>query len=449
VASGLAPAPEPVGGCAPVVPVASVECEDSYPGGAHTVSTDEGQAVPDPSPTPPPWLHRAVRSSVWTLIGAILIVLALLWFARQAQNLLRMLVLAQLFAFAVEPGVMWFHEKRGWRRGSATALILFGSMALFVVLGVMMVPVLVNGFNGIVRSVPHWIDQLNAFTRDHFHTEVVSSSSQAGSSNAAKQVGAYLKEHTGDLVGAAGGAIGAVFNVFTIALFTFYLAADGPKVRRALLSRMPKERQERVLWAINEAVRKTGGYLYSRGLLAAINGSLLFVTLLIVGCPYPLPISLFAGIVAEFIPIVGTYIAGTVPVIVTLSGVGVGPALIVVAEILVYQSVENYFLSPRLSQKTMELNAGIAFGAAMAGGAIGGFIGAFFALPVAAVIQSYLSTYPKHYEVMESDLTKLQEPKPPKEHTERRFLRRGHGSEPDGSDAPGASDPVQTDTTSS
>ncbi len=404
------------------------------------MSTEDEKAAPDPSRSAPPWLHAAVRSSVWTLIGAILIVLALLWFARQARNLIQMLVLAQLFAFALEPGVMWFHEKRGWRRGSATALILFGAMAVFIVLGILMVPVLVNGLNGIVGSVPHWIDELNAFTREHFHIEVVSKSAEAGSSSGLGHVSAYLKDHTGDILGAAGGAVGTVFSIFTIALFTFYLAADGPKVRRALLSRMPKERQEKVLWTINEAIRKTGGYLYSRGLLAAINGSLLFVTLLIVGCPYPLPISLFAGVVAEFIPIVGTYIAGTVPVIVTLSAVGVGPALVVVAEILVYQSVENYFLSPRLSQKTMELNAGVAFGAAMAGGAVGGFIGAFFALPVAAVIQSYLSTYPKHYDVVESDLTKLQEPKPSKPPREHRLLRRQHDGSAE-STRPGAPSP--------
>lgn len=76
-----------------------------------------------------------------------------------------------------------------------------------------------------------------------------------------------------------------------------------------------------------------------------------------------------------------------------------------VAEILVYQQVENYFLSPRISQNTMSLNAGVAFAAAMAGGAIGGFIGAFFGLPIAAVVQAFLSTYSRRYEVVDSDLT--------------------------------------------
>jgi predicted PurR-regulated permease PerM len=179
---------------------------------------------------------------------------------------------------------------------------------------------------------------------------------------------------------------------------------------------MPPERQRRVLWAWETAIDKTGGYLYSRALLALINGGLMFLTLKLLGVPYALALGLFVGVVAAFIPIVGTYIAGAVPVLVALAAVSLTAAVIVLVEVLAYQQLENYVLSPRLSQKTMELNAGVAFAAAMAGGAVGGFIGAFFALPIAAVIQAFLSTYSRRYDVLESDLTRVDEPKVPKGH---------------------------------
>jgi predicted PurR-regulated permease PerM len=412
---------------------------------AGTVKTDDAGPAPDRSDTAPPWIGKTVRSGIWTLIGAILITLALLWFANQARNLIRILIVSQLLAYALEPGVMWLHEHRGWRRGSATAAILGGTFVAFLVLILAMIPPLANGVNGIVRSVPHWIDQLNGFTREHFHATVVSTSGKSGSSTAATNVSAYLKQHTGDLVGAAAGVLGAVFNIFTIGMFTFYLTADGPKVRRALFSRMPKARQERATFAANQAIRKMGGYLYSKGLLALINAALLFIVLLIVGCPFALPIALFAGIVAEFIPIVGTYIAGVVPVVVTLAAVGLGGAVAVVAEILLYQGLENYYLSPRISQRTMELNAGIAFGAAMAGGAVGGFVGAFFALPIAAVIQSFLSAYTKTYDVEESSLTELQAPKPAKPPRKRRRRRRSPAASQEGPSPEAAANPATQD----
>jgi predicted PurR-regulated permease PerM len=139
----------------------------------------------------------------------------------------------------------------------------------------------------------------------------------------------------------------------------------------------------------------------------------MFLTLKLLGVPYALPLSLFVGVVAAFIPIVGTYLAGAVPVLVALAAVGLVAAVIVLVEVLAYQQLENYVLSPRLSEKTMELNPGVAFAAAMAGGAVGGFIGAFFALPIAAVVQSFLSTYSRQYDIIESDLTQVDRPKPP------------------------------------
>jgi predicted PurR-regulated permease PerM len=385
----------------------------------------DGDRVPEAGA--PPWVARAVWRGIWQLIAAVLITLAALWFLRQARDLVRFLVLSQLLAFALEPGVAWLHDRRGWRRGSATGLLLAAILLLFLLIGVGMGSVLVGQLDDLVRQVPAWIDKLNAFTQEHFHTTVVSTDSAQQSAQATSQISNYLKDHAGDLLGAVGSLLGGIFSVFTIGLFTFYLTANGPQVRRALLARMPPERQRRVLWACNSAIEKTGGYLYSRGLLALINGGLMFLTLKLVGVPYALPLSLFVGVVAEFIPIVGTYIAGAVPVVVALAAVSPVAAMIVLAEVLVYQQVENYVLSPRISHKTMELNAGLAFGAAMAGGAVGGFIGAFFALPVAAVVQSFVSTYSRRYEIVESDLTRQDEPRPAK--SPRRH-RRPH-PEPD------------------
>jgi len=374
--------------------------------GVSTGTDPSRAAVADPAAAAvPAWVGRAVWRGIWQLIAAVLITVAALWFAGRASDLIGYLILAQLLAFALEPAVLWLHQRRGWRRGSATSLLLVAILVGFVVLGVGMGAVLADQVDGAAGQLPVWIDKLNAFTEAQFGITVVSSSSAAQSGEATQQVAGYLQEHAGDLLGAVGSLVGAVFSLFTIGLFTFYFTANGPQIRRVLCSRMPPERQRRALWAWTTAIEKTGGYLYSRALLALINGGLMFLTLKLLGVPYALALALFVGVVAAFIPIVGTYIAGAVPVLVALAAVGPAAAVIVLVEVLAYQQLENYVLSPRLSQKTMELNAGVAFAAAMAGGAVGGFIGAFFALPIAAVIQSFLSTYSRRYDVLESDLT--------------------------------------------
>jgi predicted PurR-regulated permease PerM len=226
----------------------------------------------------PAWVGTAVWRGIWRLIAAVLLTATALWFARQASDLLRYLVLAQLLAFGLEPAVTWLHQRRGWRRGSATALLLVALLALFVVLGVGVGAVLARQVDQIAEQLPVWIGQLNAYTQQHFHPTVVSVSSAARSGQATQQVTQYLQDHAGDLLGAVGSLVGAIFTVFTVGLFTFYFTANDPQIRRVLCSRMPPERQRRVLWAWNTAIEKTGVYLHSRGLLALINGGLMFLT---------------------------------------------------------------------------------------------------------------------------------------------------------------------------
>ena len=103
---------------------------------------------------------------------------------------------------------------------------------------------------------------------------------------------------------------------------------------------------------------------------------------------------------SEFIPTIGTYIGGAIPISLTLAIQGLVPALIVLGYVLVYQQIENYWLSPRISAKTMELNAAVAFGSALAGGALFGPMGAFMALPVAALICSFIKNYRHGHEVV-------------------------------------------------
>jgi predicted PurR-regulated permease PerM len=394
--------------------------------GRPTSEEDRGDRGAPSAASEPPWLPRTIRRTIWWAILAILGTLAALWFLHAEQNLVRYLVTAALLALALEPAVYWFHDKRGWRRGSATGLLLVALLIAITFFAVALGAVVAQEANEVVEKLPAYIDKLNAFTEDNFGTDVISASQRADAVNATTHVNEYLREHSDDILGGVATVLSGIFSLFTIGLFTFYLTADGPKVRRALLSRLPPARQERALFAWETAIHKVGGYLYSRLLLAAINGGLMFVTLKLVGAPFALPLALFVGIVAEFIPIVGTYLAGVVPVLVVLAEKGPVPALIVVAEIVVYQQIENYYLSPKISAKTIELNAGIAFGAAMAGGAVGGFLGAFFALPIAATIQEVIKTYGTTYEVTDSSLTRL-EPSIDAPRRERR-ARRAHRS---------------------
>ena len=88
--------------------------------------------------------------------------------------------------------------------------------------------------------------------------------------------------------------------------------------------------------------------------------------------------ALWVGVISQFLPVVGTYLAGALPVLVQF--VDSPPkALILLIFVVLYQQVENYLLLPRITARTMDLHPAIAFGSAIAGGAVLGAVGAVLA----------------------------------------------------------------------
>src|SRR5262245_31989027 len=106
---------------------------------------------PAPGDAPPPWVSNAIRQGIMWAIGGVLLTLAALWFLGQVRELVRYLVVAALLWVALEPAVLWFHEKRGWRRGSATGLLLLAVFLAIVVFAAGLASVLAREANNVIR----------------------------------------------------------------------------------------------------------------------------------------------------------------------------------------------------------------------------------------------------------------------------------------------------------
>jgi len=373
--------------------------EDTKPNGAPRAGDQpDEQAAPEHVP-------RMLNSTgtIWRAVGIVLLTLAALWSVHQARTLATMLVVSIFFALALIPGVDHLHKKRGWRRGAAVGVIYLVGAAAVLLLVVVLIPAITTLGHDIAKNGSAWMTSLDDWTSSKFGVHIVDKQAYK---DGVVTVGEFLKKWSGKLLPAAGQTVskGAslVFNLFTIAMFTFYFAADFPRLERAFLSCFRPATQQRLGWTIDQSIADVGGYFYSRMLLTLINGTGFLIVMVAVGVPVGLaiPLAVFGGFVSEFIPSVGTYIGAAIPVLLTLAVSGLVPAVIVVGYALVYQQIENYWLSPRISSKTMDLNGGLAFAAALAGGAIFGPMGAFMALPVAALIVASISHYRRPHEVV-------------------------------------------------
>jgi predicted PurR-regulated permease PerM len=365
---------------------------------------DELESVePEPEDrTPPAWVKPTFLWAI-AVVVAVAAGFALLGILHQV---VMWIVLALFFSFALEPAVNRLHA-RGWKRGWATGLLLLATFLLLIVIFLIFVGALIQGITSIAEQVPDWADQVKTWASDSFGVDVSTQSIAEGAENIAGVVSTLQPGEF--LLGLTGSLVGGIFAMFTVGMFLFYMVAEAPKFKRAVLAFFPTQKQEELVSIWEAAIDKTGGYFYSKGLLMIINGGLFYVVVKILGVPGAAPLALFQGFVAEFIPIIGTYIAAIVPLTVALFSVGVTDTLILLIYVLIYQQVENYLLAPRLQSKTMEMHPAVAFGAALAGGAIGGLLWAFLAIPFAATIQATASIWLERHEVLESEFTKEQE----------------------------------------
>ncbi|WP_282697992.1 AI-2E family transporter [Streptomyces sp. CC208A] len=352
----------------------------------------ERPAAVVPGARMPRWLPRAMVLALALyacfLLGS--------WAFHQLVGLLVNVLLAFFLALAIEPAVGRM-AARGMRRGLATFLVFFGVLVVGVGFVVLLGSMLAGQIVDMVENFPKYLDSLIKWINLTFHTDLSRVEVQ-DSVLKSDWLQKYVQNSATGVLDVSATVLGGLFRLLTIFLFAFYFAADGPRLRRALCSVLPPARQAEVLRAWEIAVDKTGGYLYSRGLMALISGVAHFVLFEILDVPYAPALAVWVGLVSQFIPTIGTYLAGALPMLIAFT---VNPwyALWVLGFVVVYQQFENYVLQPKLTSKTVDIHPAVAFGSVIAGTALLGAVGALIAIPAVATLQAFLGAYVKRYDV--------------------------------------------------
>ena len=353
----------------------------------------------------PKWVPRAIVL-FWMMFLAALVARELF---HQLSSFLLLVLVSIFLAFAIEPGVNRL-AKRGWRRGSGTLLIIFGVIAF------------IGGFLGavgtlvgsqvadVLKNSEMYVTDTVDFVNDTFNANIDPAEVNASIADPKGPVQKFIKNQQGKVISLSVNALGASLQLLTIVLFTFYFVADGPRLRRVICSRLPEAKQRAVLRTWDLAIAKTGGYLYSRALLALVSAFFHWIAFQAIGTPAPIAMALWVGIVSQFLPVVGTYLAGVLPLLLTFFD-SPFKALLVVAFVLVYQQLENYLISPRITARTLHVHAAVAFGSAIVGGAILGPVGAVLALPAAAMAQALIGSWGPRHDVIDDDLVRMPAPR--------------------------------------
>jgi len=339
-------------------------------------------------------LNRSLRTiTIW--LGLVSVGL---WVFKSNGNFLFLLLLAWLFSIAMDPPVGAL-ANRGWKRGSATGLVMLsvvlvfaGFIAIFGSVFFSQTVQFINALPTVIADAVKWLN--DTFNLDLKSQEVINSLNITPA-----QLATWTSNFSGGVVGFLTSIIGGVFQVLTALLFAFYFCADGPRLRRVIGSWLSPSAQEVFVTTWGLAVQKTGGFVMSKVILAALSFTVHAVFFAAIGVPYWLAMALITGLVSQFIPTIGTYIAILIPMLVAFFNQPLD-ALWVVIFASVWQQVENYVVSPRISKMTMNIHPAIAFGSVIVFANLFGPMGALISIPLAAVLVAAIDTYGNRYELI-------------------------------------------------
>ena len=338
-----------------------------------------------------------LRRSVLIILVGILLFQILEWSALRLAGFLFNLLLAWLLAISFDPLVSGL-AKRGLPRALATAIVAVGVIAGIVIFLVLFGGALASQATALVLSVPFLIVDVVSWLNGTFDARIDPAEITSNLNLTTQQLADLAGSLAGGLLGLISGVFGAIFSFVTIIVFSFYFSASAPQIKRFLASWLKPERQVVFIEVWDISVRKAGGFVISKLVLATVAAAAHVAFFWIIDIPYWLPMGIFAGFVSQFIPTIGTYIGIIVPAFFAAFN-DPWDVLWIVLFATIYQQIENYIFSPRISTATMAINSGVALASVFIGAALFGPIGAIIGIPVIAIVIAVIETYGRRYEL--------------------------------------------------
>jgi predicted PurR-regulated permease PerM len=349
------------------------------------------------------------------IIGFVLAIFLLI----KAQTPLTLIAVSIFLALALNPPVSYIAHKLPSRSRVGATAIAYLSVLAFIggALFLIVPPVAEQSFKFAV-TVPQIIDTvsqqrgfLDEFVAKYGLEEQLNSSIETVKAQAAAvadDIGQVL------VIGVTATFNGAL-NLLIMLVLTFLMLIEGPTWFKRVwgLYRDPK-RLERHRNIVQKMYRVVVGYVNGQLLVATIASVATLTVIILLSLVFDLPANLALPLAAivfitSLVPMVGATIGAIIVTLILLLN-NVTAALIFLAYFIVYQQIENNFISPTVQSKKVELSALAVLTSIIIGISLFGLLGGIISIPIAGCIRVLLVDYLDHAEEMRKEKSDKKHP---------------------------------------
>ncbi|PMB28034.1 AI-2E family transporter [Fischerella thermalis] len=295
--------------------------------------------------------------------------------------------IATILAFLLNYPVKFFERAR-ISRAQAVIIVLLLTLTLLVILGVTLVPMVIEQTNQLLDKIPDWLissqdnlEQLQIWAKKRRLPLNFSVINQQINAN----IQILVQQIPSGAVGFAGTLLSGVLNVVLVVVLAFYMLLYGDRVWYALVNLLPFH--IRVPFTTSLRLNFQNFFLIQLllGLFMVVSLTPIF---LILKVPFALVFAIFIG-VSELIPFVGATLGiGTVTILLLLQNWWLAMQVAIAA--IVMQQVKDNLLGPKLLGDFIGINPIWIFVSILMGFEIAGFLGSLLAVPIAGTIKGTL-----------------------------------------------------------
>ena len=299
--------------------------------------------------------------------------------------------MAAFIALLVDPLVVSL-QKRIPRRGIAVAIVTGWVLLLFVGLALLFGYPLVNGLTHFANHLPRYVRNAEA-GRGWIGHLVRRYHLVAWAQRNVPKIESFVRRLAGPALHVGKSVVSLVVEVGLLFALVLLMLLEAPKMRVAILELLPQPKSDRLRTLGTEVSSSVSGFILGDFITSISAGLVVFVTLAVLGVPYPALWAIWVALV-DFLPQIGGALAGIPTVIFALTH-SLFAGVVTAVVFLAYTQIENHVLNPIVMSKTVKMNPLLVFSSVLLaanlggfiGGPFGGFVAAVLAIPVAGALQ--------------------------------------------------------------
>lgn len=343
---------------------------------------------------------RTAAFRVWTVVGLIIIGIALLNVFGVLAPVIEFLAVGSLIAFVASPIVNSL-EHRGVSRGIGSLVGLVVVLAVIACVVMVIVPIFTEQVMEILTRLPGQLRMLGDLASQIAHDfKALSQGTWASDidtmlSSLADAASRFVTQLAGDvgkgMVPFISQFASQIFVVFLALVLAYWLARDYPVIHREIGTIVGEDRETSYRFMIAILSSSVGGYMRGMIITSFVGGLLAFIGFVVIGHPYAALMGVVTGLF-HLIPVIGPCFSS---VIACLLAFFTAPmlALWTLIVTVVAQNVTDNIVSPKVMQSSVQVHPAMSLTALVVGSSLMGALGMVVAIPLCAALKGLFVFY--------------------------------------------------------